>query len=74
VIALMTVLGVVTQEPAIIFPEGAALGIGFWVLAHPGWSVSRWRLVVLPPTCAALGVALTFAPWPRWVGGARSSP
>lgn len=66
----MTLTGAMTEEPAIIFPEGAALVIGFWVLAHPGWSVSRWRLIVLPPACAMLGVALTWLPWPRWVGEA----
>ena len=43
---------------AIIFPEGAALAMGVWSLALPGWSRSRRHVAVLPPLCALLGVLL----------------
>ena len=43
---------------AIIFPEGAALAMGVWSLALPGWSRSRWHVAALPPLCALLGVLI----------------
>jgi hypothetical protein len=53
-LALASALG--THE--IIFPEGAALAMGIWVVGLPGWSVSRWRVAVLPALFAAAGVCL----------------
>ena len=53
-LALASALG--THE--IIFPEGAALAMGIWVVGLPGWSASRWRVAVLPPAFAAAGVLL----------------
>ena len=52
---------------AIIFPEGAALAMGIWVLGLQGWTASRWRVVALPPLFAAAGVALVDADLPRAV-------
>jgi hypothetical protein len=43
---------------AIIFPEGAALVMGIWVLGMPGWAASRWRVAVLPPLCAVAGTII----------------
>jgi hypothetical protein len=43
---------------AIIFPEGAAIAMGVWSLALPGWSRSRRHVAGLPPLCALLGVVL----------------
>lgn len=51
-LALASALG----THAIIFPEGAALAMGVWSLALPGWAESRWRVAVLPALCALLGV------------------
>lgn len=62
-LALASVLG----THAIIFPEGAALAMGIWVLGLPGWTASRWRVLALPPLCAAAGVLLAGADMPRWV-------
>ncbi len=42
----------------VVFPEGAALAMGIWVVNMPGWSASRWRVAVLPPAFALAGVAL----------------
>ncbi|MEA2193524.1 MAG: hypothetical protein QOI73_3645 [Solirubrobacteraceae bacterium] len=53
-LALASALG--THE--IIFPEGAALVMGIWVVGLPGWSASRWRTAVLPPLFAVAGVLL----------------
>ena len=53
-LALASALG--THE--IVFPEGAALVMGIWVLGLPGWSSSRWRVAVLPPAFACAGVLL----------------
>lgn len=43
---------------AIIFPEGAAIAMGVWSLALPGWAACRWHVATLPPLCALLGVGL----------------
>src|SRR3954470_14416033 len=43
---------------AIIVPEGAALVMGVWVLALPGWAASRRDVALLPPLCALCGVVL----------------
>jgi hypothetical protein len=53
-LALASALG----THAIIFPEGAALAMGIWVVGLPGWSASRWRVAVLPAVFAAGGVGL----------------
>lgn len=53
-LALASLLG----AHEIIFPEGAALVMGIWVVGLPGWSGSRWRTAVLPPLYAASGVLL----------------
>ncbi|MDX6690184.1 MAG: hypothetical protein QOG15_1641 [Solirubrobacteraceae bacterium] len=66
VIVPMLALANVAGTHAIIFPEGAALAMGVWVLGLPGWTASRWRVLVLPPLCAAAGVALVDADVPRW--------
>ncbi len=58
VVVPMLVLAFALGAHAIIFPEGAALAMGVWSLALPGWSRSRWRVAVLPPVCALLGVML----------------
>ncbi len=65
VVAPMLALARVLGTSAIIFPEGAALAMGIWVLGLPGWTASRWRALVLPPLCAAGGVALVGADLPR---------
>ncbi len=52
---------------AIIFPEGAALALGVWSLALPGWAASRWRVAVLPPLCALFGVVLIRLDLPGYV-------
>ena len=53
-LALASALG----TDAIIFPEGAALAMGIWVVRLPGWSRSRWRVAVLPPLFALAGVLM----------------
>jgi hypothetical protein len=53
-LALASALG----TDAIIFPEGAALAMGIWTLALPGWAASRWRIAVLPALCALIGVGI----------------
>ncbi len=53
-LALASVLG----THAIIFPEGAALALGVWTLALPGWAASSARVAAMPPLCALLGVLL----------------
>jgi hypothetical protein len=67
VVAPMLVLASVLGVHAIIFPEGAALAMGVWVLGLHGWTASRWRVLVLPPLCAAAGVLLVDADLPRWL-------
>jgi hypothetical protein len=62
-LALASVLG----THSIIFPEGAALAMGVWVLGLQGWTASRWRVLALPPLCAAAGVVLVGADLPRAV-------
>jgi len=59
-------LAVARSEPAVIFPEGAALAAGIWVLGHEEWGVSPWRLAVLTPAAAVGGLYLAsvgLAPW-----------
>ena len=58
VVVPMLALAFALGTHAIIFPEGAAIAMGVWSLALPGWSHSRWRVAVLPPGCALLGVLL----------------
>jgi hypothetical protein len=53
-LALASALG--TDE--IVFPEGAALVMGIWVVGLPGWAGSRWRVAALPPLFAGAGVLL----------------
>lgn len=54
----MLSIGSVFRLPEVVFPEGAALAAGLWTLNIPPWACSRFRLLTLPPVCAALGVAL----------------
>lgn len=61
----MLVLASLVGTDATIFPEGAALAMGIWVLGQPGWTASRWRVVALPPLFAAAGVLLVDAELPR---------
>ena len=65
IVAPMLVLARALGTSDIIFPEGAALAMGIWVLGLPGWTASRWRVLVLPPLCAAGGVLLVAADLPR---------
>lgn len=65
IVAPMLVLARVVGTSDVIFPEGAALAMGIWVLGLPGWTASRWRVLVLPPLCAAGGVVLVDANLPR---------
>lgn len=51
---------------AIIFPEGAALVMGIWVLGLPGWAASRWRVAALPPLCAVAGTIIVRLELPFW--------
>ncbi len=53
---------------AIIFPEGAALAMGVWVLGLPGWTASRGRVLLLAPLCAAAGVAIVAVDMPSPLG------
>ncbi len=66
VVAPMLALAAALGTDAIIFPEGAAVAMGVWVLGIPGWSVSRWRVALLPPLCALIGVLLVRSGWPFW--------
>ncbi len=59
VVTPMLVLASVVHRTSIIFPEGAALSFGVFVLAVPGWTISRWKLCVIPPLAACLGLGLT---------------
>ncbi len=67
VVAPMLVLAAALGTHAIIFPEGAAVAMGVWVLRIPGWTASRWRVAVLPPLCALVGVLLARSDQPSWV-------
>ena len=67
VVAPMLVLARALGTHAIIFPEGAALAMGVWVLGLEGWTASRWRVLALPPLCAAAGVVIVGAELPRVV-------
>jgi HPP family len=67
VVVPMLALAGALDTSAIIFPEGAALAMGVWVLGLQGWTASRWRVLVLPPLCAAVGVALVRAELPSAV-------
>jgi len=58
VVVPMLALASALDKHAIIFPEGAALVMGIWVLGLPGWSASRWRVAALPPLFALAGVLL----------------
>jgi hypothetical protein len=62
-LALANTLGV----HAIIFPEGAALVMGVWVLALPGWAASRGHVAVLPALCALLGTLIARSQLPTWL-------
>lgn len=65
VVVPMLALGVALRLPQVVFPEGSALAAGLWTLNNPMWACSRTRLLVLPPACAACGVALARLPLPR---------
>lgn len=67
VVAPMLALAAALGTDAIIFPEGAAVAMGVWVLGLPGWAASRWRVAVLPPLCALVGVLLTQSDLPTWL-------
>jgi len=67
IVTPMLVLASLLGTHAIIFPEGAALAMGIWVLGQQGWTASRWRVVALPPLFAAAGVLLVEAQLPRAV-------
>lgn len=67
VVAPMLVLARALGTSDIIFPEGAALAMGIWVLGLPGWTASRRHVLVLPPLCAAGGVLLVGADLSRVV-------
>jgi len=51
---------------AIIFPEGAALVMGVWVLALPGWAASRTHVALLPALCALIGTLIVRTQLPTW--------
>jgi hypothetical protein len=61
-LALAGTLGV----HAIIFPEGAALVMGVWVLALPGWAASRLHVALLPALCALIGTLIARSQLPTW--------
>jgi hypothetical protein len=61
----MLAAGSALRLPQVVFPEGAALAAGLWTLNNPLWACSRTRLLLLPPACAASGVALAAIPLPR---------
>jgi hypothetical protein len=63
----MLVAADVSGQHAVVFPESLALAFGAWVLRRPEITVSRWRIAVLPSVCAAVGVAATRMPGPRWL-------
>jgi hypothetical protein len=65
----------ITGDHDLVFPEGAALVFSVLSLRLPAWSTSPALLATVPATCAAVGVALTYVPDPRWVGeiGQRES-
>jgi len=65
-------LAVAHSEPAVIFPEGAALAAGVWVLGHDDRGASPLRLAVLTPAAAAGGVGLA-SPRSGWRPGRASS-
>jgi hypothetical protein len=65
VVVPMLVLAHALGTHAIIFPEGAALAMGVWVLGLQGWTASRGRVLLLPPLCAAAGVLLVRAELPH---------
>ena len=65
VVPMLALAGAIDVH-AIIFPEGAALAMGVWVLGHPGWTVSRARILALPPLCALIGVVITRSDLPTW--------
>jgi HPP family len=69
VVGPMAAIGVLTGEPAVVFPEGAALAFGVWTLRVPAWCASWWRLVALPTGCAVAGLGLAVLPMPMWVAG-----
>ena len=52
-------------ERALVFPEGAALAFGVLVAGNPDWTRSRWRLVLLPTSCALAGTLLAQTALPR---------
>lgn len=67
IVVPMLALAGALDTRAIIFPEGAALAMGIWVLGLPGWTASRWRVLALPPLYAAAGVVLVKAELPTAV-------
>ncbi|MDQ3849956.1 MAG: hypothetical protein M3296_05000, partial [Actinomycetota bacterium] len=67
-VAAMLVVAAATDQPEVIFPEGAALTFGIWAMQRPDWTSSRWRILVLPPLTAIVGVLLARVSIPVWVG------
>ena len=59
VVAPMLAIAGVVHKTSMIFPEGAALSFGVFVLCIPGWTVSRWRLIVVLPIAALMGMGLS---------------
>jgi hypothetical protein len=56
-----------TGRPAVLVPPALALAFGVWVARRPEMLVSRWRIAVLPSAGAAIGLAATGVPGPRWL-------
>ncbi|RNI24695.1 hypothetical protein [Flexivirga caeni] len=56
--AAMVAAAQLSGQRAVVFPEGAALAFGAWVMWHPQWIVPRWRLVATPTCCAVAGVGM----------------
>ena len=58
VIVPMLVIAGLCKNKTLVFPEGAALAYGVFVLRNPGWVASRWRLLVVLPIAATLGLVI----------------
>ncbi|MEG1229516.1 MAG: hypothetical protein RSD71_12540 [Flavobacterium sp.] len=72
-IVLMVGISEWLGEKEILFPEMAALVLGFWVIDKKIWTVSRPMLIVLMTVCAFFGILLVrFSPFPLLVNIAIS--
>jgi hypothetical protein len=58
---LMMLVAELTGEREVIFPETAAILVGFWVVPQAAWYMSRVRLVGLLTAAALLGYLLVVA-------------